>query len=106
MPDIARAEQLRVMRVIARMNVGGPALQVTGLVPGMDPGRFDHRLYIGSAGPDDADYGAPRPPRAHRIRRARRGELRPPACSRAAPGDAPRVGPVAKAARRRPRTAH
>jgi glycosyltransferase involved in cell wall biosynthesis len=50
------AERLRVLRVIARMNVGGPALQVTGLVQGMDPDRFDHRLLVGSVGPGEADY--------------------------------------------------
>jgi glycosyltransferase involved in cell wall biosynthesis len=44
------------MRVIARMNVGGPALQVTGLVQGMDAARFDHRLLTGSVEPDEADY--------------------------------------------------
>jgi hypothetical protein len=44
------------MRVIARMNVGGPALQVTGLTEGLDPARFDHRLYVGRVGPDEADY--------------------------------------------------
>lgn len=51
MPD-----RLRVLRVIARMNVGGPALQVTGLVRGMDEARFDHRLLTGSVGPGEADY--------------------------------------------------
>jgi glycosyltransferase involved in cell wall biosynthesis len=45
-----------VLRVIARMNVGGPALQVTGLVSAMDPERFDHRLLTGSVGADEADY--------------------------------------------------
>jgi glycosyltransferase involved in cell wall biosynthesis len=48
--------RLRVLRVIARMNVGGPALQVTGLVQDLDSGRFDHRLLTGSVGPDEADY--------------------------------------------------
>jgi len=28
---------VRVLRVIARMNVGGPALQVTALADGLDP---------------------------------------------------------------------
>jgi glycosyltransferase involved in cell wall biosynthesis len=45
-----------VLRVIARMNVGGPALQVTGLVEDLDNGRFDHRLLTGHVGPDEADY--------------------------------------------------
>lgn len=52
----SRSTQLRVLRVIARMNVGGPALQVTGLVEGMDGSRFDHRLLTGSVGPGEADY--------------------------------------------------
>jgi glycosyltransferase involved in cell wall biosynthesis len=50
------------MRVIARMNVGGPALQVTGLVEGMDAERFDQRLLVGSVGADEADYVALRAP--------------------------------------------
>ena len=54
--------RIRVLRVIARMNVGGPALQVTGLVEGMDPDRFDHRLLTGSVGPDEADWVALRAP--------------------------------------------
>jgi glycosyltransferase involved in cell wall biosynthesis len=49
-------QRLRVLRVIARMNVGGPALQVTGLMRGMDPERFDHRVLTGHVGPDEADY--------------------------------------------------
>lgn len=54
--------RIRVLRVIARMNVGGPALQVTGLVEGLDPGRFDHRVLTGSVGPDEADYLSLRAP--------------------------------------------
>ncbi|MBK5305878.1 MAG: glycosyltransferase [Frankiaceae bacterium] len=57
-----RAGRLRVLRVIARMNVGGPALQVTGLVEGMDTARFDHRLLTGSVGPGEADYVSLRAP--------------------------------------------
>ncbi|KAB1140759.1 glycosyltransferase family 4 protein [Streptomyces luteolifulvus] len=47
---------LRIMRVIARMNIGGPALQVSALMRGLDTERFDHRLFAGSVGPDEADY--------------------------------------------------
>jgi glycosyltransferase involved in cell wall biosynthesis len=47
---------MRVMRVIARMNVGGPALQVTGLMRGLDPDRVDQRLYVGDSDPVDGDY--------------------------------------------------
>jgi glycosyltransferase involved in cell wall biosynthesis len=51
-----------VLRIISRMNVGGPALQVTGLVESMDPTRFDHRLLTGSVGPGEADYISLRAP--------------------------------------------
>ncbi|GAA1809677.1 glycosyltransferase [Planosporangium flavigriseum] len=44
------------MRVIARMNVGGPALQVTALMRGLDPDRFEQRLYTGEVGLGEADY--------------------------------------------------
>lgn len=45
-----------MLRIIARMNVGGPALQVTGLVEGMDDARFDHRLLTGDVGDGEADF--------------------------------------------------
>ncbi|MFJ3823130.1 glycosyltransferase [Streptomyces nodosus] len=54
--------RIRVMRVIARMNVGGPALQVSALMRGLDDELFDHRLYAGSVGPDEADYVEQRAP--------------------------------------------
>ena len=47
---------IRVMRVIARMNVGGPAVQVTGLMRGFNTSEFDHRLYTGFCAADEADY--------------------------------------------------
>ena len=57
MPDVARSHgRLRVLRVIARMNVGGPALQVTGLVQALDASRFEHRLLTGSVSEGEADY--------------------------------------------------
>jgi len=46
----------RVLRVIARMNVGGPALQVTGLMLELDSSRFEQRLLIGDCGSDEVDY--------------------------------------------------
>ncbi|CAL9677858.1 D-inositol-3-phosphate glycosyltransferase (plasmid) [Streptomyces sp. enrichment culture] len=52
----AAPSRIRVMRVIARMNVGGPALQVSTLMRGLDPEVFDQRLYAGYVGPDEADY--------------------------------------------------
>ncbi len=47
---------IRVMRIIARMNVGGPAVQVSGLMRNFDSGDFDQRLYTGYCGKDEADY--------------------------------------------------
>lgn len=47
---------VRVMRIIARMNVGGPAVQVSGLMRGFSSADFDHRLYTGYCDIDEADY--------------------------------------------------
>jgi len=44
------------MRVIARMNVGGPAVQVSGLMRSFNTVDFDHRLYSGFCASDEADY--------------------------------------------------
>jgi glycosyltransferase involved in cell wall biosynthesis len=44
------------MRIIARMNVGGPAVQVSGLMRGFNTTEFDHRLYTGYCTADEADY--------------------------------------------------
>jgi glycosyltransferase involved in cell wall biosynthesis len=44
------------MRIIARMNVGGPAVQVSGLMRGFNSTEFDHRLYTGFCADDEADY--------------------------------------------------
>ncbi|HVF21312.1 MAG TPA: glycosyltransferase, partial [Mycobacteriales bacterium] len=55
-------ERIRVLRVIARMNVGGPALQVAGLVADLDGDRFEHRLLTGSVGPGEEDFISLRAP--------------------------------------------
>jgi len=47
---------IRVMRIIARMNVGGPAVQVSGLMRNLNSSIFDHRLYTGFCAADEADY--------------------------------------------------
>ena len=44
------------MRIIARMNVGGPAVQISGLMRGLDPDFYDHKLITGFCAPDEADY--------------------------------------------------
>ena len=51
-----RVRTLRVMRIIARMNVGGPALQAVTLMRGLPTDQYEQRLYTGFVGPDEADY--------------------------------------------------
>lgn len=53
---------IRVLRLIARMNVGGPALQVVALQRGLDPDRFESRLLVGEPGDGEADYRRLRAP--------------------------------------------
>lgn len=48
--------RFRVLRLIARMNVGGPALQVTGLVEGLDPDRYETLLVTGHTEEGEADF--------------------------------------------------
>ena len=47
---------IRVMRIIARMNVGGPAVQLAGLMRGFSKVEFDQRLYSGNCSVGEADY--------------------------------------------------
>lgn len=44
------------------MNVGGPALQVSTLMRGLDRELFDQRLFAGYVGPNEADYVDQRAP--------------------------------------------
>ena len=48
--------RIKVMRIIARMNVGGPAVQVSGLMRNLNSSEFDHRLYTGFCAADESDY--------------------------------------------------
>ena len=48
-------ERVRILRVIARMNVGGPARIVADLMEDLDPDRYEQRLLIGRVGDDEAD---------------------------------------------------
>lgn len=47
---------IRVMRIIARMNVGGPAVQVSGLMRSFNQKDFNQTLYTGFCSADEADY--------------------------------------------------
>ncbi|UUN26028.1 glycosyltransferase [Streptomyces sp. FIT100] len=59
---VSGIRRLRVMRVITRMNIGGPAVQVSALLRGLSPEQFDHRLFAGYVGPDEADHLEERAP--------------------------------------------
>ncbi|RVX44550.1 glycosyltransferase involved in cell wall biosynthesis [Nonomuraea polychroma] len=48
--------RIRVMEIIARLNVGGPATQVTGLCERLNQAEFDHRLYTGHVDADEGDH--------------------------------------------------
>jgi glycosyltransferase involved in cell wall biosynthesis len=54
--NLGNEAPIRVMRIIARMNVGGPAVQVSGLMRSLNPTEFDHRLYTGFCAGSEADY--------------------------------------------------
>jgi glycosyltransferase involved in cell wall biosynthesis len=53
---------IKVMRVIARMNVGGPAWQVSVLTRGLQPPDFDTHLVCGRVADNEADFIALRDP--------------------------------------------
>ncbi|HUP71170.1 MAG TPA: glycosyltransferase [Acidimicrobiales bacterium] len=53
--------RLRVLRVIARLNVGGPALHVSLLTSRLDPARFESLLAAGTPGEREGDLLALRP---------------------------------------------
>lgn len=48
--------KIRVLRVITRMNIGGPAIHATLLSEGLDSGRYETRLVAGSAGASEGNY--------------------------------------------------
>lgn len=52
----SKDERIRVLRIITRMNVGGPAIQITGLMRYLDSDRFEQILLKGACGEDEIDY--------------------------------------------------
>jgi glycosyltransferase involved in cell wall biosynthesis len=46
---------IRILRLIARLNVGGPALHVALLTARLHPPAFESRLACGNIGPDEGD---------------------------------------------------
>ena len=54
--SIGKTQKVRVLRIIARMNVGGPAVQVSGLMRGFEQELFEQELLTGYCAADEADY--------------------------------------------------
>ena len=49
-------QRIRILRIIARMNVGGPAVQVTGITRNLDSSMFEQLLVTGYCEDDEIDY--------------------------------------------------
>jgi len=49
--------KIKITRIVARLNIGGPAVHIVNLMAGLDPDRFDNQLIVGRPGPDEGDMG-------------------------------------------------
>ena len=58
----AKGRSIKVLRIISRMNVGGPAWQVSVLTRGMADDGFESRLLVGDVNSDEADFVSFRDP--------------------------------------------
>ena len=47
---------IRILRIIARMNVGGPAVQICNLMNRLDRGHFEQLLVTGNCGEGEKEY--------------------------------------------------
>jgi glycosyltransferase involved in cell wall biosynthesis len=50
------SERVRVLRIIARLNIGGPAIHAALLTERLDPIRYDSRLVAGREGAQEGNY--------------------------------------------------
>ena len=70
-------DRLRVVQVIARLNVGGPAALVLGVADGLDPDRFESVVLHGAVDDGEADWrdvrGVPDVPDVRDVRVLSRG---------------------------------
>jgi glycosyltransferase involved in cell wall biosynthesis len=64
MNPLDRSEtKIRILRVIARLNIGGPAIHVVNLAAGLDPHCFEQMLVVGTENPGEGsmlDYALAR----------------------------------------------
>jgi glycosyltransferase involved in cell wall biosynthesis len=51
-----QARPIKVMQIIARMNVGGPAILVADLIRNLDSSKFETRLVTGYCDENESDY--------------------------------------------------
>lgn len=56
-PVDAEAPPVKVLRLIARLNTGGPAIHTVLLTEGLNGSRFHSRLVTGVVGPEEGDMG-------------------------------------------------
>lgn len=54
--QVSQAKKIKVMQIIARMNVGGPAVIVADLMRGLDSNRYQQELITGFCDENEADY--------------------------------------------------
>jgi glycosyltransferase involved in cell wall biosynthesis len=53
---LAARSRIKVLRIIARLCVGGPAIHACALASRLDPSRYESRLVVGSEGEGEANY--------------------------------------------------
>jgi GT2 family glycosyltransferase/glycogen synthase len=53
--SIAKDEKIRVLRLIARLNIGGPSIHVHLLTKGLNSGKFEPTLIAGKISPREGD---------------------------------------------------
>ena len=56
MRSIARKAKVRLLRIISRMNEGGPAIQTTGLMNNLPKSEFEQILLYGYCSQDEVDH--------------------------------------------------
>jgi glycosyltransferase involved in cell wall biosynthesis len=56
LPDHESGDKIRVLRVIARMNIGGPAYHVSLLSGLLDPDKYETLLVAGTVGPGEGSF--------------------------------------------------
>jgi len=54
---VEKDKKIRILRMIARLNIGGPAIHVHLLIKGLDSEKFTHTLIAGKVSPREGDMG-------------------------------------------------